>query len=79
MATSNGKRSNKIGRSSLSFFSFSALRFLVYCFCFALLLLSFFFFFIKLTFLFKTQFVGSLLRNTWQSIIVQWPNPTRLV
>ena len=24
-----------------------------------------FFFFIKLTFLFKTQFVGSLLRNTW--------------
>ena len=47
------------------FFSFSALRFLVYCFCFALLLLSFFFFFIKLTFLFKTQFVGSLLRNTW--------------
>ena len=24
-----------------------------------------FFFFIKLTFLFKTQFVGSFLRNTW--------------
>ena len=45
MATSNGKRSNKIGRSSLSFFSFSALRFLVYCFCFAFLLLSFFFFY----------------------------------
>ena len=44
MATSNGKRSNKIGGSSL-FFSFSALRFLVYCFCFALLLLSFFFFY----------------------------------
>ena len=29
----------------VSFFSFSALRFLVYCFCFALLLLSFFFFY----------------------------------
>ena len=40
----------------------------------------FFFFFIKLTFLFKTQFVGSLLRNTWAeyNCSVAKSNQTRL-
>ena len=64
------KKSNKIEKSSSSFFfSFSALRFLVYLFlvllCWFCRFFCLFFFFIKLTFLFKTQFVGSLLRNTW--------------
>ena len=50
------------------FFFFCSLVLGLFVSCFALLILSFFlfvFFFIKLTFLFKTQFVGSLLRNTW--------------
>ena len=41
--------------------------FICFLFCFVDFVVFFvcLFFFIKLTFLFKTQFVGSLLRNTW--------------
>ena len=60
------------------FFSFSALRFLVYCFCFALLLL-FFFFFSNWPSYSKLSSWDLYFETPGQSIIVQWPNPTRLV
>ena len=47
------------------FFLFLLLGSWFICFLFCFVVVVVFFFFIKLTFLFKTQFVGSLLRNTW--------------
>ena len=79
------KKSNKIEKSSSSFFFLFLLFgswFICFLFCFVdfVVFFCFFFFFIKLTFLFKTQFVGSLLRNTWAeyNCSVAKSNQTRL-